>query len=104
MAATPQVQQAPHEDPYADDPAYLAWCEEQEAIEDGRAVELRHCYLCHLEQTGHADLSPRQDQGPLRGVLTHGTAYGFSRAASARQGYDGDPYDVVRLTCGHGLI
>lgn len=89
---------------YIDDPAYLAHREEQEAIEEGRATELVHCYLCFLEETGKADMSPRQDQGPLRGVVTHGTAYGFDRAASARQGYDGDPYDMVRLTCGHSLI
>lgn len=79
-------------EPWHDDPAYLAFQAEQEAIHDGLATELVHCYLCWLEATGTADCSPRQDQGPLRGVVGHGCTGGF------------DPYATVKLTCGHTLI
>jgi hypothetical protein len=71
---------------------YAEYCEEESAIADGTAMELRPCYLCYLEQTGEADLSPHADQGPLRGVLRHSTTPGP------------DPYDAVHLTCGHTLI
>lgn len=100
-------------DPFWNDPegaaAYDAYClaetEHQELLAAGLVTDLMHCYLCYLEQTGHCDISPRADQGPLRGIASHSTAYGFSRAASARQGYDGDPYDVIHLIpCGHALI
>jgi hypothetical protein len=93
----------PDHDPY-DTPEYLAYCEEEEAIHEGRATRLTHCYLCFLEATGKADMSPKSDQGPLRGVLSEGTAYGFDRRASARQGFDGDPYSALRLSCGHTII
>lgn len=87
-----------------DTPEYIAYCEEQEAIHEGRATQLVHCYLCYLDEHGKADMSPKADQGPLRGVVAERTVYGFDRAASARQGYDGDPYAAVKLTCGHTLI
>lgn len=72
-----------------DEAAYLAWCDEMEAIHEGRAIELVPCYLCHLEATGKV---AADGEGPLRGVLRHSTTPGP------------DPYDVQHLSCGHGLI
>jgi hypothetical protein len=78
----------PDEDPY-DTPEYQAFIEELDAIERGDAVQLTECHRCHK----------------LVGVLDDkGVCYGFDRAASARVGYDGDPYTVLKLSCGHTQI
>ena len=71
---------------------YDEYCEEQEAIWAGRATELVHCYLCFLEDAGTADMSPRADQGPLRGVL--------KRTCPPSP----DPTEVLHLSCGHAII
>jgi len=68
---------------------YQAFIEELDAIERGDAVQLTECHRCHK----------------LVGVLDDkGVCYGFDRAASARVGYDGDPYTVLKLSCGHTQI
>lgn len=77
--------------PYS--PEYLAFMEEQEAIMEGLATELTHCYLCYLEKTGHADMSRKQDLGPLRGIAGTFTAI------------PEDPTAALRLIpCGHVII
>jgi hypothetical protein len=78
--------------------------EEAEAIHNGTATQLIHCYLCYLEATGKADTTPKADLGPLRGVVKEGTCYGFNLQASRRQGFDGDPYASYKLSCGHVII
>lgn len=77
------------DDGYAgNDPAYLAWCEEQEAIHTGRATELTHCYLCEP----NVNLRLQPGAGPLRGVLARGT----TRCS--------DPSETLTLSCGHVVI
>jgi len=77
-----------HPDDPMNDPAYLEFLDEQEAIESGLAVELRHCYLCEPDFNKRC----QPDAGPLRGVLGHGTTPGD------------DPYDLAYMSCGHALI
>ena len=77
---------------YEPTPEYQAFLDEEEAIHTGRAVQLTHCYLCYLEATGKPDFSPKQDQGPLRGIIRRSVSSGS------------DPYEVQHLNCGHGLI
>lgn len=82
-----------------DTPEYRAFCAEEEAIHEGLATRLTRCETCFWEVEGRF---PRQgEQGPLRGILSEGTAYGFDPVLSARQGYDGDPYTTLKLSCGH---
>lgn len=76
-----------------DEASYASYVEEMEAIESGRAMRVVHCYLCHLNETGRPDDSPKADQGPLRGIVREYTSKGF------------DPYAVYVLTpCGHHII
>lgn len=89
---------------YVHDPGYRLYIDEETAIHEGLAMRLTHCYLCYLEATGKPDMSPKMDQGPLRGVIGEKTVYGFDIVASKRVGFDGDPYSAVKLTCGHSLI
>lgn len=72
---------------------YEEWCEEEEAIHSGSAIQLTPCCLCYLALTGKADTSPRGDQGPLRGIIRRSTSGGS------------DPYEVLHLApCGHAVI
>lgn len=71
---------------------YEEYCEEEEAIHSGTAIQLTHCYLCYLETEGKADTSPKADQGPLRGILKR------TCPPSA------DPTEVLHLSCGHAII
>jgi hypothetical protein len=66
---------------------------ELDAIWEGRATRLVHCYLCFLEETGKPDFSQRGDRGPLRGVARTFTGGGS------------DPTEVLVLVpCGHEII
>jgi hypothetical protein len=58
---------------------YILYCEEQEAIWRGTAIQLTECYLC-------------PEGSPRRGILRHSVSGGS------------DPYDVQHLNCGHAII
>lgn len=62
------------------DPAYLLYCEEEEAIHYGLATALTDCYLC-------------PEGSPRRGILS--TSIGGDR---------NDPSEVQHLSCGHEII
>lgn len=90
------------EEPYEYDPAesmtdeerkrYDEFNAEQEAIHDGTATELTGCYLCHLEETGRPDMTPKASESPLRGIVRRKSTGGS------------DPYELMMLSCGHGII
>jgi hypothetical protein len=73
-----------------DDPAYLAWCEEQDAIHEGRATELVECVMC-LPISKRFNLGAELE-APLRGVLRRYTTKGF------------DPSEVLVLSCKHEVL
>lgn len=62
-----------------EDPSYVAWCEEQDAIHEGRAVQLTACYLC-------------PGGSPLRGIIGESTCN------------PADPTALLHLSCGHRII
>jgi hypothetical protein len=65
---------------------------ETDSFLESELDETVHCYLCYLEQTGRPDDSLKADQGPLRKVIRRSVSKGS------------DPYSVLHLECGHGII
>jgi hypothetical protein len=49
-------------------------------------------------------MDDKHRRSPLRKVVKNGTVFGFDPVASARQGFDGDPYSAQTLECGHTII
>lgn len=58
---------------------YEEFCEEEEAVHSGSAIQLTSCYLC-------------PEGSPLRGIL--------KRTCPPSP----DPYEVQHLSCGHAII
>lgn len=80
---------------YSHDAGYRAFCDEQEAIHEGRATQLVHCYLCEPDVNKRLD----KDAGPLRGVQRH------TEGRTHPTHPEADVYDVLHLIpCGHAII
>jgi hypothetical protein len=70
--------------------AYDAWLEMMTAIDEGRATQLTHCYLCEPDHRKRME----KDAGPLRGI---------ARTKTVMQNFD--PTEAVQvIPCGHWLI
>lgn len=80
---------------YEHDESYRLYCDETEAINNGTAMELRHCYLCEPDVNKRLE----KDAGPLRGVERHSTGRTHPTHPEA------DVYEVAHMVpCGHALI
>jgi len=77
------------QDDEMNDPAYEAYCAEQDAVADGLATELTPCYLCEPDVNERVR-NPKA--GPLRGILRRSDSGGA------------DPTEVLHLSCGHAII
>jgi hypothetical protein len=64
--------------------------EAQEAVDEGRAMDLLRCYLCEPDTNKRLD----KDAGPLRGIVKAGPVIEAHR----------DPTASYVLTCGHVII
>jgi hypothetical protein len=68
--------------------------ERETAVQEGRAMDIVGCYICHLEQTGKPDFSERAIHSPLRGV---------QRTRTVMERFD--PTTAYELVpCGHVVI
>jgi hypothetical protein len=76
-------------------PGYLRWCEEMaeehEALLEGRAIAVRHCYECWFKEPGNKG-SATADSGPYRAVICEKTVN------------VADPTAAYVLSCGHTVI
>ena len=79
-----------HDGPCAEEDAYEAWEQARIAVEEGRATDLMHCYMCEPDVNKRFD----KDAGPLRGV-------GKMKVVEAHR----DPTAAHQMIpCGHWII